>query len=188
MTLRAAMLGRLAIVLPLALAGCVTDPQVQASSSMSLGPSPYFGGDLGSLTYRAVDILLASAPQVDGTTPLFVASIANIQKLETGSAFGNIVADMIRSRLAQTGHDATDMRLRSSVGLRNGTGEFMLSRDRRDLMPAPAASAIITGTYAASYEKVYVSLKLLSASDSRILAGADFVVSRQDLEGLLGGS
>ena len=43
----------------------------------------------------------------------------------------------------------------------------------------------MTGTYATSYDKVYVSIKLVSATDARILAGADFVVPLQDVDGLL---
>ena len=180
---------RVALVLPLALsvAGCVTDPQVRASSSVSVGASASIGGDLATLTYRAVDIMLAAAPRIGAATPLVVTSIANTEKLGSSSPLGNIVADMIRTRLAQTGHATSEMRLRGSVGLRRGKGEFLLSRDRHLLMPAPAAAAVVTGTYAASYGKIYVSLKIVSIDDSRILAGADFVVPRGDLEGLLNG-
>ena len=61
----------------------------------------------------------------------------------------------------------------------------MLSRNRRALMPAPSAAAIVAGTYAASFSKVYVSLKLISATDRHIIAGADFVVPLLDVVGLL---
>jgi len=156
-----------------------------ASSSVSQGSSPYIAGDLGTLTYRAVDLMLASAPQVGAETPLIVTSIANTEKLNSSSAFGNVIADMIRTHLAQTGHAASEMRLRTSVSLKPDDGEFLMSRDRRTLMPPPIAAAAVTGTYAASYEKVYVSLKLIGVSDSRILGGADFVIPRSDVEGLI---
>ncbi|HBK06732.1 MAG TPA: hypothetical protein DDZ81_12820 [Acetobacteraceae bacterium] len=175
------------LVLPLTVTGCLTDPNMLAESSVGMGASPYANGDLGTLTYRAVDIMLAGAPQVASATPLVVASIANTEKLDSSSPLGNIVADMIRTRLAQTGHSASEMRLRGSVSLGKGTGEFLLSRNRNVLMPAPPAAAVVAGTYAASFEKVYVSLKLISTDDSRILSGADFVVPRADLEGLLDG-
>jgi hypothetical protein len=77
------------------------------------------------------------------------------------------------------------MRLRSAISFNKGTGEFMLSRNRRALMPAHSAAAIVAGTYAASYSQVYVSLKLISATDSHIIAGADFVVPLLDVVGLL---
>lgn len=177
----------IAIVLPfcLWLTGCMNDAALPASGSVTLGTSPSVQGDLGTLTYRAVDIILASTADLGADTPLVVASISDVRNVETTSALGNIVADMIRTRLVQTGHPATDMRLRKAVNFNQGSGEFLLSRNRRALMPAPSAAAIITGTYAESFSKVYVSLKLISATDARIMAGADFVVPLLDVVGLL---
>lgn len=52
-------------------------------------------------------------------------------------------------------------------------------------MSAPNAAAVITGTYATSYEKVYVSIKLISVTDAHIISGADFVVPLADVLGLI---
>jgi TolB-like protein len=182
------ILRRFAIVLPLSLAvaGCMNDSQLPATSSVTIGASPYVRGDLGTLTYRAVDLILAAAPDVKADTPIIVASISDAQHVETSSAFGNIVSDMIRTRLVQDGHAASEIRLRREMSFNNGEGEFLLSRNRRALMPPSNAAAIVTGTYAASYEKLYVSIKLVSATDAHIIAGADFVVPLQDVGGLLG--
>jgi TolB-like protein len=176
----------LAIVVPLCLTviGCATDPDRDATSS-STTATAYEQPDLSTLTYRAVDLILAAAPEISASTPLVVASLSNAKNLEKSSALGNIVADMIRTRLAQTGHKTSEVRLRSAMSLRNGDGEFLLSRNRAALMSAPYAAAVVTGTYATSYEKVYVSIKLISATDAHILAGADFVVPLGDVLGLI---
>lgn len=178
---------RFAALLPISLmvAGCVTDPQVPATSSTTIGASPYIRGNLGTLTYRAVDLLLDAAPEVTASTPLMVASISNTENVETSSAFGNIVADMIRTRLVQDGHAATEIRLRRDVSFNRGEGEFLLSRNRRAILPPTNIAAIVTGTYAFSYESVYVSIKMVSASDARIISGADFVVPLREVDGLL---
>ena len=165
--------------LSLALAGCV-DPPGPATSSITEGPSPYMRGGLGSLTYRAVDLMLASAPSVTTDTPLIVASISDAQHLETSSALGNIVSDMIRTRVVQDGHSASELRLRN-----RGEDEFLLSRNRHALMPAPSAAAIVTGTYAAGSDTLYVRLKLVSASDAHIISAADFVMPLRDVWALL---
>ena len=52
-------------------------------------------------------------------------------------------------------------------------------------MPPPNAAAMVTGTYAVGFEKVYVSLKLVSASDAHIISGADFAVPLLDVVGLI---
>jgi TolB-like protein len=177
----------LATVVPLCLAaaGCAMDPDRSATSSSTVDAAFFQQGDLGTLTYRAVDIILAAAPDVSSSTPLVVASLTDARNLEHGSSLGNIVADMIRSRLTQTGHRTSEVRLRNAMSLKNGDGEFVLSRNRRALMPPPDTAAIVTGTYAASYEKVYVSIKLISATDAHIVAAADFVVPLRDVLGLV---
>src|SRR5689334_9204346 len=90
-----------AMMLPLGLtiAGCVRDSPSPATSSVTLGASPYSRGELGTLTYRAVDLMLAGAPEVTPTTPLVVGSVADAQNVDRTSPLGNIVSDMIRTRL-----------------------------------------------------------------------------------------
>jgi hypothetical protein len=98
---------------------------------------------------------------------------------------GNIVADMIRTRLVQDGHTAQEIRLRSAIGFSHGEGEFLLSRNRHALMAPANAAGMVTGTYAVGSETLYVSLKLVSATDARIISAADFVVSLRDVWGML---
>src|SRR5262249_7608378 len=145
------ILGTIAITMMLALTGCVDDPRSQADSSVTAGASPYIRGDLGTLTYRAVDVLLAGAPEVQASAPLVVASIANVKNIDTSSPLGNIVSDMVRTRLVQDGHATTEMRLRNAVSFNNKEGEFLLSRSRRSLVPPPHAAAVVTGTYAVGF-------------------------------------
>jgi len=142
-------------------------------------------GDLGTLTYRAVDLLLTSAPEVTAATPLIVASISDAQNVDHSSALGNILSDMIRTRIVQNGHTASEIRLRSAVGFNRTEGEFLLSRNPRALLPPTGAAAVVTGTYAAGFDEVYVSIKLVSATDAHILAAADFVVPLRAVNGLL---
>lgn len=62
---------RFAFLLPLTLAagGCVNDPDAPATSSVTIGAAPYVRGDISTLTYRAVDLMLAAAPEVGTGTP-----------------------------------------------------------------------------------------------------------------------
>jgi hypothetical protein len=176
-----------AMMLPFSLtvAGCMLDSQTPATSSVTLGAAPYGRGALGTLTYRAVDLLLAGAPEVTPTTPLLVGSISDAQHVDHTSTLGNIVSDMIRTRIAQDGHTTQEIRLRSAVAFNQGEGEFLFSRNRRALMAPANAAAIVTGTYAVGSEMLYISLKLVSATDARIISGADFVVPLTDVVGML---
>ena len=165
--------------------GCANIFDTEAQSSELTGSAPGSRGDMGTLVYRAVDLILAGAPEMTPATPIIVASISDTENLRASSPLGNIVSDLIRTRLVQDGHHASEVRLRKTLSFSKGAGEFLLSRDPGVILPARAASAVVTGTYAASNDRVYFSLKLLSAAEGTIISGADFVVPIREVKGLL---
>jgi hypothetical protein len=58
-------------------------------------------------------------------------------------------------------------------------GEMFLSRDPSKLtMPHPPYAAVLTGTYGAGDDHVFVSLKLIRTDNAQILSAADFVIPR----------
>lgn len=167
--------------LALVLVGCTAfeDPQVPSERAR-------YGGDLGTLTYRAVDRLLAQAPEIAPGSTLVVASVANVQELDKSSPFGNIVADLTRDRLVQQGINVVEPRLRTAMLLKHAQGEMMLSRDPRAMVAPPSAAGVLTGSYAVGGDRIYVSLKLVSRTDARIVSATDYAVPRyRDANGLL---
>jgi len=156
------------IVLPL-LAGCAS------------GASR---GDLGTLTYRAVDQIVAATPGTSRENPIVVASISDVQSLES-SALGNIIADMVRTRLVQDGVATSEIRLRNAVRFRENDGEFLLSRNPHSVLPPRMVTSVVTGTYSASPDRVYISLKLISAIDAHIIAGVDYVIPYDEVGGMM---
>jgi TolB-like protein len=131
--------------------------------------------------------MLDGAPELlTNKGPMVVGSVEDIHDVNTSTPFGNIISEMIRTRLVQRGLRVMDLRVRSSVLLERTSGEMLLSRDKRSLLPPPVAADIVTGTYAVGSGKVYVSLKIISANDARIEAAADFVAERTfDVDQLL---
>ncbi len=145
---------------------------------MVVASTPAGRSDLGSLTYVALDRLMAGATAIGPDTPLVVATVTDVLRVDRGTRFGNLLADLIRTRLTQRGMTVSEPRLRATMRMAPSQGEFMLGRDTRHLVPPPAAAALLTGTYATGGRMVYVSLKLVSASNGRILSAADFAVPR----------
>jgi hypothetical protein len=172
----------LAIALPLA--GCETGSS-SANSSVSAGFRPDERGALGTLTYRAVDKLVAEVPDLALGRSVVVGSILDVQRVDKSLPFGSLVADLARSRLVQKGVLVSEMRLRTAVLLDKKQGAVTLSNDRASVVPPPSAAAILTGTFAASDETIFVSLKLVAVSDARIVGAVDFVVPRRGSEVLL---
>ncbi len=160
----------------LALGGCGDTDLVRQVEAGEFTPKH---GDLAAITYRAVDDMLQASPTLERSGgPVVVMSIADIRDVDHSTPFGNIISDMIRTRLVQGGVSVTEMRLRSSVRLDRIDGELILGRNRRTLLPPPVAAEIVTGTYAVGQSDIYVSLKIVEPNDAHILAAADFVTPR----------
>ncbi len=184
MPARTASLWAVALVAVISLGAC--DVQSPAASSSAVrGYSPEAHGDLGNLTYRAVDRLVAAVPELAVGKSIVVSSIVDEQRVDRSSAFGNLIAEMARTRLVQKGVAVSEIRLRSAVLFDEKQGSLMLANDSGAVVPPPSAAAILTGTYAASDEMIYVSLKLVAVSDARIVGAVDFVVPRRGSELLL---
>jgi hypothetical protein len=184
--LRRALPGLIALAAlgPLALAGCTISTS-GASSSVLHGGGPETRGDVGTLTYRAIDRLVAGVPDLSLGRAVVVGSIVDVQRVDKTMPFGNLVADLARSRLVQKGVPVSEMRLRTAVLLEPKFGAMTLANDRSAVKPPPSASAILTGTYAAGDDYIFVSLKLVAVSDARIVGAVDFAVPRHGSELLL---
>lgn len=109
-----------------------------------------------------------------GSAPFIVATLSNIDQLETSSTLGRLISEQVTSRLAQLGQSVVELKVRNGVFMRRNEGEFLLTREIQDVAKAHKAQAIIVGTYAASESFVYVSLKIVDPANSQILTAYDY--------------
>ncbi|MCZ4282853.1 FlgO family outer membrane protein [Kiloniella laminariae] len=137
--------------------------------------------------YNAADTLVYSSNQpLDRNASVLVASIVNIDALETSSTFGRTVGEQLSGRIAQLGYAVSEVKMRDSLAVRPAQGELMLSRDLAFLAGRQDAQAVLTGTYSVGVDTVYVNLKLLRAGDGRILSATDFKLPLDpDLDAML---
>lgn len=110
------------------------------------------------------------------TDPLIVASFVNVNNLEESSTFGRVLAEQIGSRFSQNGYSVIEMKLRhESIFIDNKRkGEFLLSRDLRQITRSHNAAAVIVGTYGRSLDRIYVSARIVDPTSSVVLAACDF--------------
>jgi TolB-like protein len=131
--------------------------------------------DLVTNSYKAADALLNQAPWLkENRQPLITATFVNVNALENSSALGRMIAEQVASRFAQQGFTMIEMKLRNNIFIKEGAGEFVLSRSVRDLSKTHNASAVVAGTYAAGRNSVYVSARLIRATDNLIVAAYDY--------------
>lgn len=128
--------------------------------------------------HEAADELIVKAgASLDKAKPILVASIMDVANLSRTSRFGLITADMLAGRLAQQGYTVLEIKLnRENLYTLTGTGEMLLSSELRNLSASFGAQAVLIGTYAPAGDHVYVSAKLVRASDNVILAAEDYRV------------
>lgn len=138
-------------------------------------------GNLVKVGYSMADKLADNAAQSIGPSDtLIVASFVNINNLEESSSFGRIIAEQIASRFAQRGQRVIEMKLRqNSIFISEGKGEFMLSRDLREISRTHNASAVVVGTYADGGDRLYVSARLVRPTDSIVISASDFGIPMQ---------
>lgn len=133
-------------------------------------------GDLVSSGYRITEKLLShSKHRISPSDVILVASFVDINNLTKSTTFGRMLAEHVSSRLSQRGYKVIDMRLRTdSVFMEEGKGEFLLSRDLREVSKNHNAVAVIVGTYGESANGIYVSARIINPSDSTVMSSCDY--------------
>lgn len=167
--------GALATAIAMVLAGC--GPQFTGHSGTSSDASRTRDANLVTHSYQAAENIVTSAHrQIVRDKPILVASLVNVSNLRQSSSFGRIVSEQLTSRLAQMGYETRELKLRSSFLVLSGTGELVLSRRLKDISQEQSAQAIITGVYAVAKKSVYVTLRLIGATDGRVISAYDYVL------------
>lgn len=155
-------------MIAIALIGC-GQPQPNVTSYQ-------WDGDLVYVSYSIVNKLEndLKAP-ISPDDPIIVSSFADVNNLKESSPFGRIMAEQIGSRLAQKGYKVIEMKLRqNSVFVQEGNGEFLLSRDLKEISNNHNASAVVVGTYGRTADRIYVSARIINPKNSIILASCDY--------------
>jgi TolB-like protein len=130
---------------------------------------------LTAANYKAAEYLIGKLPKgMLKDSPLLVASFVNIDNLNESSTFGRMVSEQISSRFKQLGYTAIEMKLRTTIFIKEGSGEFLLSRELSDISSKYNANAVVVGTYAIASDRVYLTVRIVNAADSTILASYDY--------------
>lgn len=138
-------------------------------------PEGKYWTDLVGASYYLADTLERNLSEaISPAEPLMVASFVNVDRLQESSTTGRILAEQVASRFVQNGYRVKEIKLRqASVFVRQEKGEFLLSRDLKEIGRTHQATNVIVGTYAQGYNRVYVSAKVVRTDDSVVVAAAD---------------
>ena len=132
--------------------------------------------DIITVSHRAAANMIKQSEDRLDIGQLIVTSFANIDDLKNSSTFGRIIAQQVGSGFSSRGHPVIELLLRDTVYIGIKEGEFLLSRALKNLTVEHDAHAVIVGTYAVGANNVYVTTKLIRASDSVVIAAEDFAL------------
>ncbi len=167
------MKGILLAVMVLLLAGCATGSASMANRDLS-NPAD----TLLQANYAAVDKLVAVAAMTSGLVkeqPIIVATLVNIDDLRS-SRLGRILSEQISTRLSCNGFSVTELKLRGTIFVKQAEGEFLLSREIKEISANHKAQAVLVGTYAEARGNVYITLKIVGTGSNQIIAAHDYVL------------
>lgn len=127
--------------------------------------------------YAAADYLLEQLKHnVAPNSTLIIATLVNIDALESSSTLGRLISEQISARFTQNSYRMVELKFRNNVYIVQNQGEFMLTREIHELAKTHAAQAVITGTYAQSRDFVYINLKVIQPKTNAVLAVHDYVL------------
>jgi len=131
--------------------------------------------DIMKANYAAVDALLTKlSVELPKDSPILVASFVNLDDLNESSTFGRVLSEQVASRFKQEGYTTIEMKLRTTVFIKEGSGEFLLSRELSKISTKHHAQAVVVGSYAAARDRVYLTVRVVNVTDSRILSSHDY--------------
>ena len=99
--------------------------------------------------YEAVDVMLKAAREgLPENCKILTATFVDLDDVTNASRLGRLLGETASARLTQRGHTVVNMKVRRDSVAINADGEFLLSRDARQLSADYDAKAVLVGTYA----------------------------------------
>jgi len=119
--------------------------------------------------------------------PLIAASFANIDDLTLSSTFGRMASEVVSAGMTDIGLKVIEVKMRDSLFIKQGAGEFMLSRQIQNISQAHNAQAVLLGTYAIGGNNLYVNIRLVRSADNIVIGSHDFQLPiNRDIKQMLG--
>lgn len=149
----------------------------QTSSTKKITYEAAAASPLIPTNYAAADSLLEQLKyNVAPNNTLIIATLVNIDELDSSSTLGRLISEQVSARFTQKSYRMVELKFRHNVYMAQGQGEFMLTREIHELANAHAAQAVIVGTYAQSSDYVYINLKVIQPNTNTVLAVHDYAL------------
>lgn len=169
------------VLLPLAgsllLSGCMGQSKAETYPLVSQPMVQKKVQDIGGVAYAHADAMIENLgnrlPQRHLILP---TSFVDQNDLATTSALGRRLAIQMASRFTQRGFSVLEIKLRNNIFIREGGGEFMLSRNLENINQNHNVKSALVGSYAVSQNRIEVHAQLIRIKDQVALTSTDFAL------------
>lgn len=161
------------IAVGVVLSGCDTTHKVREPTYQDALKDPFIAVNKDAAR-RMVSQLEYKLPPY---SRVVIASLVDVHSLEPTN-FGRIISEQVSAEFTRNNYHMTELKLRDSVGILDGVGEALLSRNLEHLAERHDAQAVIVGSYATSQDFVYVNLKVIHPKSNTVIAVDDYTLPR----------
>ncbi|MFC3022393.1 FlgO family outer membrane protein [Vibrio zhugei] len=116
--------------------------------------------------------LLESNTSVTAQTPIAIASFVDLQNLDATNWLGNTVSEGFINQFQQRGFKVIDFKTTGSIQV-TGEGDFVLSRDWKELSKEQQIQYIVTGTMVRQDDGVLVNARVIGLQSRIVVATAE---------------
>ena len=114
-----------------------------------------------------------------------VCTFVNLNHLYATSGLGRYLGEQMISELQLAGLDVFDVRISPAMMIRQGFGEYGMSRDMAELAFVHPGSATVVGTYSVTDEEILINARLVSNDEGRVLSSASTVLGKNRITAAL---
>ncbi|MEO5358431.1 MAG: FlgO family outer membrane protein [Nitrospirae bacterium YQR-1] len=119
-------------------------------------------------------------------SPILITTFADLNDLSQTSALGRLFSEMVMTVLHAENFEIIEMRKGNAIDIVKNDGEFMLTRDLKDLVKKHDAKSVIVGTYTVTEKSVVFNGRLIGISDSKLYsAWTTRLVRTQEVDSLV---
>ena len=155
------------------ISGCASEPTYEAAADSQFIKA----------NYAAAEALAKSVKvPLDKSAPIIVATLVNIDNLGSSSTLGRIVSEQLVSKLSSVGYTVKEVKLRGTLFVKSSEGEFLLSRELKEISASHNAQAVVVGTYSDAGDYVYLNLKLIDTHNV-VIGAHDYALPVNKLVG-----
>ncbi len=102
-------------------------------------------------------------------------SFVNVDNLQQSSSFGRMITEQLFYEFNQRGFPIKEYRITNKIAMKEGEGDFYLSREMKEIAATSPNAVVVAGTYYADKQSIVVNARLIRPQDGRVLRTANLV-------------